>query len=414
MTDIDDLKKYRFCLNLGRYLMAHNPQLAEYQLHMLKKTLNLGDEVKKGNWIITNDFGGGKQYIIVKDGQPLSTDSIPEWATNYPRKYVVADADANLKECLMLLQNILDKFGEGYQPLKTYLSDYISTVAKYYENSMVSVAETVEIVDLCNSTLAYSGSYSDLLLQGQQKIISNYNAVKIPEDAAIMPLCITVFLRRFQNRQMERDLHNTITTFIKHPEQNFLLNQEAAVRTVQSLYHTANTLKDAAQNEYTFFLFYKDIYEALLFYRSALYMGTLLINHEIDNSDLRHIVYMSEEMRVIILASIMPICRNKRPDFLSPEDIFVWLGVIKDKKVQNSNLCLSDVHMIHEHYVSLCYPRLYRDVALEVYKTSRKITTSIKKLEKYIQCLEEKRELLIDEVYVIDYLRSYVKNSYVC
>lgn len=47
MTDIDDLKKCRFCLNLGRYLMAHNPQLAEYQLHMLKKTLNLGDEVKK-------------------------------------------------------------------------------------------------------------------------------------------------------------------------------------------------------------------------------------------------------------------------------------------------------------------------------------------------------------------------------
>lgn len=91
-------------------------------------------------------------------------------------------------------------------------------------------------------------------------------------------------------------MHNTVTTFINHPEQNFLLNQVAAVRTAQSLYHTANTLKDAAQNEYTFFLFYKDI----------------------------------------ILTFILPICRNKTPDFLMPEDIFTWLGVIKDKKLQNT------------------------------------------------------------------------------
>lgn len=100
----------------------------------------------------------------------------------------------------MLLQNILDKFGEERQPLKTYLSDYISTVAKYYENSMIFVAETVAIADLCDSTLAYSGLYSDLLLQKQQRIISNYNAMKIPGDAVIMPLCIIVFLRQFQNR----------------------------------------------------------------------------------------------------------------------------------------------------------------------------------------------------------------------
>lgn len=409
MTDVEAMEKFRFCLNLARYLMAQNPQLAEYQLQLVKNTLALGDDVKKGNWVITHNIGNGaKSYIVVTNGQPLTTDTIPEWALNYPQKYVDTDVDANSKEILDLLQSIISQFEERHQPIITFLSDLVSGIACYYENDIVNIEEVIAIADLCDSVSSNSNTYSEVLFQEQQRLISKYDAMKISGTSAILPLCIIDFMRQFQNKQLSDGLLDTITTFIRNPQQNFLLNPEASIRTVHSLYHTADMIKNVAQKEYTFFAFYKNLYEALLFYRGALYLGTLLINHGVENNDLKHVVYMSEEMRVIIWLSIMPVYRNNTPDFLVPEDIFAWLGVIKDKKQQSPNICPPDPHWIHENYVSLCYPEIYKDIALEVFKVSRQVSTSTKKLKKYVSKLEEKKDVLADEVSVIDFLKRYI------
>ncbi len=411
MTDIEAMRKFRFCLNLIRYLMAQNPQFAEYQLQHLKNFLAMGDEVKKGNWVITDDVGNGaRSYIVVTDGHPMTTDNIPKWALNYPRKYVTADTETNPKELLDMLQNIINQFEERYQPIITFLSDLVSVIKCYYGNDIIpNIEETIIIADLCNSASVGTNVYSEILFQEQQKLISKYDAMRISGDSAIMPLCIIDFLQHFQNKQLQENFLNTVTTFCRNPQQNFLLNPEASVRTVSSLYHTAAMIKDAAQQEYTLFAFYKDLYEALLFYRSALYLGNLLIQHGISSDDLQHIVYMSEEMRVIIWLSIMPVYRNNTPDFLMPEDIFAWLGVTKDKKQQSSDICPPDLYWIHNNYTSLCYPEIYKNIAIEVFKISRQITTSTKKLKKYICILEEKRDELHDEVHVIDFLKRYIK-----
>ncbi len=409
MTDIEAIEKYRFCLNLARYIMAQNPQLAEYQLQLLKNTLALGDEVKKGNWIISHNIDNHvKSYIIVTDGQPMTTDTIPEWALNYPQKHVSADPDANPRELLDLLHSIINQFDERHQPITNFLSNLVSSIDCYYESFMINMEEAIIISDLCSSASANSYTYTEILLHEQRQLVSKYDAMEIPGDAAIVPLCIMDFLRHFQNKQLEEDFSNTLATFIRNPQQNFLLNPEASTRTVQSLYHTADAIKNAAQKEFTFFIFYKDLYEALLFYRSALYLGALLIDHGIVNSDLQHIVYMAEEMRVIICLSIMPVYRNNTPDFLLPADIFAWLGVITDKKLQN--VCLPSPYWIHWNYTSLCYPEIYKDIALETFKISRQMTTSTKKLKKYICKLEEKEADLADESQVIDFLKRYLKN----
>lgn len=410
MTDIEAIEKSRFCLNLIRYLMAQNPRLAEYQLQLLKSTLALGDEVKKGNWIIAHNIGNGaRSYIIVTNGQPMTTDNIPEWALSYPQKYVDADVNANPKEFLDLLKNVISQFDKRHQPITMFLSDLVSVIEHYYQDCTVNAEEAIIIADLCNSASTNSNAYSEILFQEKQKLISKYDGMKIPGDSAIIPLCIIDFLRQFQNKQLQENLPDTITTFIRNPQHNFLLNPEASARTVHTLYHTADLLKNAAQKEYTFFAFYKSLYEALLFYRSALYLGTLLIKHGIDDNELQHIVYMSEEMRVIIWLSIMPIYRSNTPDFLMPEDIFAWLGIITDKKQQSPDICPPNLYWIHNNYSSLCYPEIYKDIAVEVFKISRKISTSTKKLKKYACKLEEKKEELVDEVNIIDFLNRYIK-----
>lgn len=390
--------------------MTQNPKYAEYQLQMLKSSLALGDEVKKGNWVIAHDTGNSvKSYIVVTDGHPMTTDNIPEWALNYPQKYVAVDAESNPREFFDMLQNILNQFEEKHQPIIAFLSDIVSVIECYYKNDIMNdIEETIIISDLCNSASIGSGTYSEILFQEQQKLISKYDAMRITGDSAIMPLCIMEFLRCFQNKQLQEDFLNTLSTFCRNPQQNFLLNPEASVQTVCSLYHTAVIIKDAAQKEYSFFAFYKDLYEALLFYRSALYLGSHLIHHGIDSHDLQHIVYMSEEMRVIIWLAIMPVYRDNTPNFLMPEDIFAWLGVIKDKKQRSPDICSPNLYRIHNNYTSLCYPEIYKNIAIEVFKLSRQLTKNTKKLEKFIRTLEEKRNELADEVHVIDFLKRYI------
>lgn len=410
MTNHEAIEKYVFSLNLARYLLAQNPPHAEFQMQMLKNSLLLGDEVKKGNWVIVHDFGENMEsYIVVRDGQPMSTNVIPEWATDYPRKHVSCNPDANPIELLELLQNTLGQFEERYEPIVSFLSAPVSSAARYYNSLMVDLEEADAIAELCTSAESHSDVY-EILLQEQIKLISSYDTLNIPGDSVILPLCIIYFFRQFDNAQVKYNFQNTLNTFIRHPQHNFVRNPEASVLAVQSLYNTGDRLKNAAQKEYTFYRFYNTLYEALIFYRSALYMGTLLINNGITNESLKHIVYMSEEMRVIIWSSIMPITRNKTPDFLIPVDIFAWLGVISDKKQKNPNICSPSLYCIHDFYASLCYPAIYRDIALEVYKISRKMTVSTRKLEKCICQLEKEREKLTHEVHVIDFLKRYIHN----
>lgn len=409
MTDLKAMETYRFCLNLVRSLMIHNPPFAEYQFQLLKNSLALDEDITKGNWIITHDHvDDTKSYIIVRDGQPLTTDCIPQWACDYPQKHVAADAAADPQEFLNLLRGLLPQFKEAYRPIYVFLSDLVSSAAHYYNNPMTSLAEAQAITDLYNLALRSADTYSNVLLQAQRNLVSSYDAMKIPGDAAIMPLCIITFLRQFQNKQLEENLPDTIATFVRFPQQNFLRNTQAAVLAAQSLYHIADALKESAQKQYTFFQFYNYLYEALLFYRSALYIGNLLISHGIIDNGLEHLVYMSEEMRVIIWLSILPVYRNKTPLFLMPENIFAWLGVLADIPPQNESA--PTPHLIHNFYSSLCYPKIYRDLALEIFKISRKMTVHTRKLEKYIRQMEENQNELHDEIDVIDFLHRYVKD----
>lgn len=186
MTDIEAIEKFRFCLNLIRYLMAQNPRLAEYQLQLLKSTLALGDEVKKGNWIIAHNIGNGaRSYIIVTNGQPMTTDNIPEWALSYPQKYVDADVNANPKEFLDLLKNVINQFGKRHQSITMFLSDLVSVIEYYYEDCTVNVEEAIIIADLRDSASTNSNTYSEILFQEKQKLISKYDGMKIPGDSRL-------------------------------------------------------------------------------------------------------------------------------------------------------------------------------------------------------------------------------------
>lgn len=407
--EMDGRKEYqndRFCLNLARFIMAEYPETAEDTIAAVKNSQGMA-EIKTGNWVVTLDYGNGiKNYIIVKEGNPCTTTSIPEWANDFRRKQIMIQQDRNSREVFHVLQAAVRKFDSDFQIGRDYFEEKLEIMEQCYDIP----AEAMEIAvlgKLCE--LAGRYSFDEYGEQARNYIICKFSAMEIAGNVLLLPLCVVTFLQQYKNNQVTNHLSETVYQFVSNARANFLMNPEVSLRTVKELYRSGDVLKEAALDEYTMFFFHKYLYEALLYYRSAYYLGTLLANHGLHDEELDRIVYMCEEMRVMIELSICPIYRNGTPYFFIPENFFAWLGLVPQEK--------TDPYMplnrkqIHNMYVDLQYPKLYKDIALEIFKLSQDDAYGLDKLKRYLESMEERKEEFEKtlEGDVLGLLNSYVE-----
>jgi len=416
LIKIDTLKKLSELFAIARYIMCESPKKAEIYMHIANNQKQIHKKLKelaKNSYVIKLKINEieENELIIFNNGIACTVKIIPEWAVNFELVGINITFDINDNLLYKKINFLYSSFMEEYPGVfESKIDSVLKNISIYYQKLDIDINIITNAIMVQH--IITSIDYNDWVNKNIQKFLDDYLNFIIHSDTLQVPFTLLFFVQ-ISKRQKSlnlNDFEDYVLTFSR--------DYNASLQTAIYLQSIGDELKSKAQKQYTFQLFQKTLYEALLFYRCAYFLYDILNRCGCldDKERINSGLYMCEEMRVLINISLRPIQRNGIPNFNYSKEFFNWLSApfLQDGTFYDK----ANKEQIHDFYLRLYYPSILKNMALGCYDLLKEGNWKhIRKLELLAEDIEtnSKEYLVTGEIdYLLDlyeFIGHYYKNN---